>query len=137
MTVKVPLTVKAGAFQGSSALERFSRRVRCDETGDDGGGEDSESLAGEVDRFDRLLAPKLLDGERVTVETANITSERPVHWCQRLLTVEIGCGGALERGEGLVLLETGGEVLGGLRIESVGPETASEASKGARKNAST
>ena len=58
--------------------------------------------------------------------------------CQRLLTVEKrACGGALERGEGLVLLETGGEVLGGLRIESVHPETASEASKGARKNAST
>ena len=47
------------------------------------------------------------------------------------------CGGALELLEGLVLLETGGEVLGGLRIESVVPETASEASKGARKNAST
>ena len=45
--------------------------------------------------------------------------------CQRLLTVEIGCGGALERGEGLVLLETGGEVLGGLRIEIVTAETAS------------
>ena len=43
------------------------------------------------------------------------------------------CGGALERGEGLVLLETGGEVLGGLRIESVLPETASEASNGARQ----
>ena len=45
--------------------------------------------------------------------------------CQRLLTVEIGCGGALERGEGLVLLETGSEVLGGLRIEIVTGETAS------------
>ena len=36
------------------------------------------------------------------------------------------CGGALERGKGLVLLETGGEVLGGLRIEMVTVETASE-----------
>ena len=54
-----------------SVLERFCRRVGADEAGNDGGGEDSESPAGEVDRFDRLLAPKLLDGERVTVETAN------------------------------------------------------------------
>ena len=46
-------------------------------------------------------------------------------------------GSALESGEGLVLLETGGEVLGGLRIELVVLETASEASKGARQNAST
>ena len=54
------------------------------------------------------------------------------------MTVEKrACGGALERGEGLVLLETGGEVLGGLRIESVQPETAREASKGAHQNAST
>ena len=58
--------------------------------------------------------------------------------CQRLLTVEKrACGGALERGEGLVLLETGGEVLGGLRIEVVSAETATEASKGADQNAST
>ena len=43
------------------------------------------------------------------------------------MTVEKrACGGALERGEGLVLLETGGEMLGGLRIESVLLETASE-----------
>ena len=47
------------------------------------------------------------------------------------------CAGALERGEGLVLLETGGEVLGGLRIEVVSAETATEASKGADQNAST
>ena len=46
--------------------------------------------------------------------------------CQRLLTVEKrACGGALERGEGLVLLETGGEVLSGLRIELVVLEPAS------------
>ena len=46
--------------------------------------------------------------------------------CQRLLTVEkTACGGALELLEGLVLLETGGEVLGGLRIEIVIGETAS------------
>ena len=121
------MTVKAGAFQGSSALERFSRRVRCDETGDDGGGEDSESLAGEVDRFDRLLAPKLLDGERVTVETANITSERPVHWCQRLLTAgNRACGGSLERGEGRVRLESLREVFCALRTELVDCEPASE-----------
>ena len=50
-----------------SVLERFCRRVGADEAGNDGGGEDSESTAPEVDRFDRLLAPKLLDGERVTV----------------------------------------------------------------------
>ena len=138
MTVKVPLTVKAGAFQGSSALERFSRRVRCDETGDDGGGEDSESLAGEVDRFDRLLAPKLLDGERVTVETAKITSERPVHWCQRLLTVEkTACGGAPERGDRRVRLEEVGHDLCALHPELVPADTASEGSKGARQNAST
>ena len=43
------------------------------------------------------------------------------------MTVEkTACGGALELLEGLVLLETGGEVLGGLRIESVVPKTASE-----------
>ena len=130
------LTVESRVCGG--ALERFGRRVGCDEAGDDGGGEDSEALAGEVDRLDRLLAPKLLDGERVTVETANITSERSVHWCQRLLTVDKRvCGGVLERGEDLVLLETGGKVLGGLRIESVLPETATEASKGAHQNAST
>ena len=47
--------------------------------------------------------------------------------CQRLLTVEkTACGGALELLEGLVLLETGGEMLGGLRIESILLETASE-----------
>ena len=54
-----------------SVLERFCRCVGADEAGNDGGGEDSESAVGEVDRFDRVLAPKLLDGERVTVETAN------------------------------------------------------------------
>ena len=64
------------------------------------------------------------------------------------MTVEkTACGGARELLEGLVLLETGGEVLGGLRIEivigetasggEIRVETASEASKGARKNAST
>ena len=58
--------------------------------------------------------------------------------CQRLLTVDKRvCGGVLERGEDLVLLETGGKVLGGLRIEVVAAETATEASKGAHQNAST
>ena len=43
------------------------------------------------------------------------------------MTVEkTACGGALELLEGLVLLETGGEMLGGLRIKSVLLETASE-----------
>ena len=36
------------------------------------------------------------------------------------------CGGALKRGEGCVLLETLGKVLGRLRIEQVGVEAANK-----------
>ena len=65
-------------------------------------------------------------------------SKGPDRKCQRLLTVEKrACGGVLERGEGLVRLESLGEVLGSLRIESVLLEAATEASKGAHQNAST
>ena len=47
--------------------------------------------------------------------------------CQRLLTVgEWVCGGVLERGEGCVLLETLGKVLGRLRIELVKAEAANK-----------
>jgi len=48
--------------------------------------------------------------------------------CQWLLAAvgNRACGDALERGEGLVLLETGSEVLGGLRIECVFREAVSE-----------
>ena len=52
-------------------LERLGRCVVADEAGDDGGGEHSEALVREIDRFDRLLAPQLLDLEGVAVETAN------------------------------------------------------------------
>ena len=36
------------------------------------------------------------------------------------------CGSVLKRGEGCVLLETLGKVLGGLRIEAVGSEAANK-----------
>ena len=54
-----------------SVLERCCRRIGADEAGNDGGGEHGESLARQVNRFDRLLASQLLDIEWVTVETAN------------------------------------------------------------------
>ena len=75
------LTVESRVCGG--AHERFGRRVGCDEAGDDGGGEDSEPLAGEVDRLDRLLAPKLLDRERVTVEPVRRQHKRSVIGCRQ------------------------------------------------------
>ena len=52
--------------------------------------------------------------------------------CQRLLTVaNRACGGALERLERRVRLESVGEVLGAVWTELVVTESASEASKGA------
>ena len=61
----------AGKWICGSVLERFCCRVRTDEAGNDGGREHGETLAREVDGFDRLLAPQLLDLERVAVKTAN------------------------------------------------------------------
>ena len=61
----------AGKWICGSVLERFCCRVRTDEAGNDGGREHVETLPREVDRFDRLLTPQLLDLERVAVETAN------------------------------------------------------------------
>ena len=51
--------------------------------------------------------------------------------CQRLLTAGIeGWGGVLKGGEGLVLPEALGQVLGGLRVELAAAEAANRAESG-------
>ena len=112
----------------SSVLERFCRRVGADETGNDGGGEHGESLAREVDRFDRLLAPQLLDLERAAVETANGAESAVSAAADSKLTARFEAwGGVLDALQRLVDREHVGEVLCAVNTEAVGRDAANRA----------
>ena len=56
---------------GRRALERLGRRVCADQAGDDNGGGDPQTLAGEIDCLDRLLTLELLDREWMAIEAAH------------------------------------------------------------------
>ena len=65
------LALEGASMMHVSTLERLSCCIRADQTGNHDSRGNAQTLVREVNQLDWLLAPQLLDLERMTVNTAS------------------------------------------------------------------